>query len=244
MLYYCLSLQCWKNLRFGLACKAFSSIRWVSKIWPQKGHLLLRYVHITLRSAIILRLHHNNNSGLVWHARLQAYQDSYSHELQEGTLFNGRSDRWIWQTTLPESCRFIEVGNDRNKAWALAIGKISKFVSKPSRKHFIAERVICYPEFARDYHLRYSRGRPGNCMVTVMHLGDAKMMVSQYLAEYMIEVRIFLTNWRRNPETLHQLCIQKTISGFRMLVSTFMTKLARKWDSRDPKVQDLVVPCK
>jgi len=31
-------------------------------------------------------------------------------------------------------------------------------------------------------------------MVTVMHLGDAKMMVSQYLAEYMIEVRIFLTN--------------------------------------------------
>jgi hypothetical protein len=48
---------------------------------------------------------------------------------------------------------------------ACAIGKLSKFVSKPSRKHLIAaKRVIRYLKFTKDYHLRYFRGRPGETL--------------------------------------------------------------------------------
>jgi len=45
---------------------------------------------------------------------------------------------------------------------AFAIGELSTFVSKPSRKHTIAaKRVIPCLKFTKDYHLRYSRRRRG-----------------------------------------------------------------------------------
>jgi hypothetical protein len=65
---------------------------------------------------------------------------------------------------------------------AFAIGILPKFVSKPSRKHLIAERVIRYLNFQRIiiYNtLEDNLVKIWSCMVTVMHLGDAKMMVRQ-----------------------------------------------------------------
>ena len=56
--------------------------------------------------------------------------------------------------------------NDRTRTdIAFSIGELTKCFSKPHRNHVVpANRVIRYLKLTRDYHLRYSRGRPGESL--------------------------------------------------------------------------------
>jgi hypothetical protein len=79
------------------------------------------------------------------------------------TAINFKKDLYSAGDLLAESDKQLYQSFVGSFTWAMivafAIGELSKFVSKPSRKHLIAaKRVIQYLNFTKDYHLRYSRG--------------------------------------------------------------------------------------
>jgi len=135
------------------------------------------------------------------------YHDSYSHELQEGTLFSGRSAGWIWQTTLPESCRFIDVSNDWDKAWhCFCYWRAFKFVSKPSLKHLIAaKRVIRYLKFTKDFRLQYSRGRSRESLDLFEYCDASWECQDDGKSEQVICLKLTLVLWPGHPRSILQL---------------------------------------
>jgi hypothetical protein len=43
---------------------------------------------------------------------------------------------------------------------AFVLSKLSKYVSKPGKNHLIAAKMVLrYPQFSKDYHLEFSRGK-------------------------------------------------------------------------------------
>ena len=71
--------------------------------------------------------------------------------------FSGRSAKWYWKASyqsLMGLLMWAMIGTRPDIAFA--IGAVSKFVSKPCRKHVIAaKRVIRYLKFNKDYDLRF-----------------------------------------------------------------------------------------
>jgi len=48
---------------------------------------------------------------------------------------------------------------------AYVIGTLSKYVSKPCKQHLIAaKRVFRYLQLTKNFHLKYSRGTPGDTL--------------------------------------------------------------------------------
>ena len=87
-------------------------------------------------------------------------QDSWGRQLQKKLLLSGRSIGWWWHSTfqsLVGSLMNAMIGTRPDIAYV--IGKLSKCVSNPCKQHSLpAKRVLCYPQFTKDFHLKLTRG--------------------------------------------------------------------------------------
>jgi len=128
---------------------------------------------------------------------------NFKKELYSAGDLLDESDKQLYQS-LVGSLTWAMIGTRPDVA--CAIGKLSKFVSKPSRKHLIAaKRVIRYLKFTKDFRLQYSRGRSRESLDLFEYCDASWECQDDGKSEQVICLKLTLVLWPGHPRSILQL---------------------------------------